>query len=42
MTALRLNGLPKDGLARGKQTCRCWECLHHFTPKANAVNMTNR
>ena len=29
------NWLPKAGLSRGKQTYRCGECLHRFTPDGN-------
>ena len=29
------NRLPKAGLSRGKQTYRCGECLHRFTPEGN-------
>ena len=29
------NRLSKAGLSRGKQTYRCGECLHRFTPESN-------
>ena len=35
MPTLRPNRLPKAGLSRGKQTYRCGECLHRFTPDGN-------
>lgn len=36
MTALAgSNWLPKAGLSQGKQTYRCSECLHRFTPEDN-------
>ena len=35
MSTLRLQLLPKAGLSRGKQTYRCGERLHRFTPDGN-------
>ena len=29
------NWTPKDGHSRGKQTYRCRDCLHRFTPEGN-------
>ena len=29
------NRTPKDGHSRGKQTCRCRDCHHRFTPEGN-------
>ena len=29
------NWTPRDGHSRGKQTCRCRDCHHRFTPDGN-------
>lgn len=31
----KLRRTPKDGHSRGKQTCRCRDCHHRFTPEGN-------
>ena len=31
------NWTPKDGHSRGKQTYRCRDCQHRFTPEGNDI-----
>ena len=34
--------MPKAGLLRGKQTYRCYECLHRFTPEGVGYSVISR
>ena len=36
------NWLPKYGRSRGKQTCRCGQCLYHFIPESEHPHQPER
>lgn len=36
------NWLPKHGRSRGKQTCRCGQCLYHFIPETERPHRTEK
>lgn len=38
----KLRRLPKYGRSRGKQTCRCGQCLYHFVPETEHPHQPER